>query len=136
MFAIALAVHLALGDDVASLKFDQPRMREHLYKCLHQKKMTGFLQCAQTTARRTPRLRRTYIEICRNCFMPEECDDTVRCQNCEDWFHVGCLQHDLPQQSDKWRCDNCKNAVTTVDDIESLALTNLTKIDVFSRKFN
>ena len=29
-----------------------------------------------------------------------------------------------------------KNAVTTVDDIESLALTKLTKIDVFSRKFN
>ena len=30
----------------------------------------------------------------------------------------------------------CKNAVTTVDDIESIALTKLTKIDVFSRKFN
>ena len=30
----------------------------------------------------------------------------------------------------------CKNAVTTVDDIELLALTKLTKIDVFSRKFN
>ena len=30
----------------------------------------------------------------------------------------------------------CKNAATTVDDIESLALTKLTKIDVFSRKFN
>ena len=29
-----------------------------------------------------------------------------------------------------------KNAVTTVDDKESLALTNLIKIDVFSRKFN
>ena len=29
-----------------------------------------------------------------------------------------------------------KNAVTTVDDIESLALTKLTKIDVFGRKFN
>ena len=30
----------------------------------------------------------------------------------------------------------CKNAVTTVDDIESLALTKSPKIDVFSRKFN
>ena len=30
----------------------------------------------------------------------------------------------------------CKNAVTTVDDIESIALTKSTKIDVFSRKFN
>ena len=63
VFAIAFAAHLVLGDDVASLKFDHPRMREHLYKCLHQKKMTGFPQCAQTTARRTPRLRRTYIEF-------------------------------------------------------------------------
>ena len=34
----------------------------------------------------------------------------------------------------KWAV--CKNAVTTVDDIESLALTKLTKIEVFSRKFN
>ena len=30
----------------------------------------------------------------------------------------------------------CKNALTTVDDRESLALTKLTKIDVFSRKFS
>ena len=30
----------------------------------------------------------------------------------------------------------CKNAVTTVDNIESLALTKLTKVDVFSCKFN
>ena len=30
----------------------------------------------------------------------------------------------------------CKNAVTTVDDIESIALRKLTKIDVFGRKFN
>ncbi len=30
----------------------------------------------------------------------------------------------------------CKNAVTTVDDIESIASTKLTKVDVFSRKFN
>ena len=45
MFAIAFAVHLALGDDVASLKFDQTRMREHLYKCLHQKKMKKHLKC-------------------------------------------------------------------------------------------
>ena len=34
----------------------------------------------------------------------------------------------------KWTV--CKNAVTTVDDIQSLALTKLTKIDVFSRKLN
>ena len=44
VFAIAFAVHLALGDDVASLKFDQPRMREHLYKMLASEENDRFFE--------------------------------------------------------------------------------------------
>ena len=105
VFAIAFVVRLALGDDVASLKFGQPRMREHLYKCLQQKKMTVFPQCVYV--RRTPRLRRTYIEICRNCMvMPEECDDTPLCQNCEDWFHVDICHNEVTNGAVTTVCKN------------------------------
>lgn len=42
VFAIAFAVLFALGDDVSTVQFDQPRMRQHLVKCFQQEKMIRF----------------------------------------------------------------------------------------------
>ena len=42
VFAIAFAVHLALGDDVTRLNFNQGQMRKHLLKCFQEKVMCHF----------------------------------------------------------------------------------------------
>ena len=44
VFAIAFAVHLALGDDVTRLNFNQGQMRKYLLKCFQEKVMTPFPQ--------------------------------------------------------------------------------------------
>lgn len=44
VFAIAFAVHLAFGDNLATLQFDQALMRRHLLKCFQKKEMTPFPQ--------------------------------------------------------------------------------------------
>ena len=64
LFAIAFAVHLALGDDVAGLNFNQSKMRQHLMKCFQQKTMMPFPQT------KTGPRHQTYL----NCFA------LVRCQ--------------------------------------------------------
>jgi hypothetical protein len=108
VFAIAFAVLFALGDDVSTVQFDQPRMRQHLVKCFQQEKMIRFPQSTEVTARHPHRRRGTVIELCRSCFMPETFDDTVRCNSCDEWFHVGCLKPSvLAHGSDEWICGNC-----------------------------
>ncbi len=42
LFAIAFAVHAALGDNVSQVTFDQPQMRKHSIKCFMNKKMLPF----------------------------------------------------------------------------------------------
>ena len=44
LFAIAFAVHLALGDDAVRLNFNQSKMRQHVLKCFQSKTMMPFPQ--------------------------------------------------------------------------------------------
>ena len=79
LFAIAFAVHLALGDDAAGLNFDQSKMRQHLLKCFQRKTMMPF---PQTKA--GPRYQ-TY-------FPHMNCSALVRCQkHMMIWSSVTCV---------------------------------------------
>ena len=42
VYAIAFAVHAALGDDVKHLEFDQTRMRNLLLQCFRKKEFVRF----------------------------------------------------------------------------------------------
>ena len=42
LFAVAFALHAALGDDLRNIVFDQTKMHSHLLTCF-KKKLTSFL---------------------------------------------------------------------------------------------
>ena len=42
VYAIAFAVHAALGDDVKHLELDQTQMRNHLLQCFKKKELVRF----------------------------------------------------------------------------------------------
>ena len=42
VYAIAFAVHAALGDDVKHLEFNQTQMRNHLLQCFRKKNLCSF----------------------------------------------------------------------------------------------
>ena len=42
IYAIAFAVHAALGDDVEHLEFDQTQMRNHLLQCFGKRELVRF----------------------------------------------------------------------------------------------
>ena len=63
LFAIAFAVHLALGDEVTALNFEQSLMRQHLLKCFDKKAMVAFPLKKKTAGISCPhRLRLRVIE--------------------------------------------------------------------------
>ena len=42
LFAIAFILHVALGDDLESIIFNQSQMHPHLLKCFQKKKLEAF----------------------------------------------------------------------------------------------
>ena len=51
LFAIAFALHAALGDNVEELEFDQSKMRDHIQKCFGKKYLDPF----PTTSKKSKR---------------------------------------------------------------------------------
>ena len=107
LFAIAFAVHLALGDDAAGLNFDQSKMRQHLLKCFQRKTMMPFPQTKAGPHYQTyfPHME---IELFCTCQMPETYDDMVECDTCGDWYHLKCVGlQQFPAESEQWNCNKC-----------------------------
>ena len=51
VYAIAFAVHAALGDDVIHLEFDQTRMRNHLLQCERTSAVSNHKKCGRCNNR-------------------------------------------------------------------------------------
>lgn len=107
LFAIAFAVHAALGESVDELEFDQAQMREHLIKCFTKKRMLPFPTVEECSARENYFPHRV-IELFCVCLMPETYGDMIECDNCSKWFHLKCMNlSDPPGVQDIWHCPNC-----------------------------
>ena len=108
LFAIAFAVHAALGESVEKLEFDQAQMRDHLIKCFTKKKMLPFptLKKCRPWNNFFPGRE---IELYCVCLMPDTYDDNmIQCDNCTKWFHLKCMDLSyLPGAGDIWHCPNC-----------------------------
>ena len=106
LFAIAFAVHLALGDDVSKLNFDQAQMRHHLLKCFQKKEMMPFPQSKKGDHNNYFPGRE--IELFCSCQMPETYDDMIQCDTCEDWYHLKCVGlKEFPLKLEQWNCKQC-----------------------------
>ena len=108
LFAIAFAVHAALGESVDRLSFDQSKMRNHLIKCFTKKKMLPFPTLQKRCSRNNffPGREMNYI-VCALC--QKDMVDMIECDNCRKWLHLKCMnltQHH--HEIDVWHCQNCR----------------------------
>ena len=102
VFAIAFATALAFGQDPSKLRFDVPKMRQHLVECLKSKKMSPFPEMKPGSSDIVLSKRKFYtVELFCSCRMPyekpkSEADLMAQCGRCKEWFHQ--------------RCDNLKSS--------------------------
>ena len=71
VFAVAFALHLSLGQELADIRFDQSRMRQRLLRCFQKRKLEGFPQQQKTGVTLKSRLRIREIALYCTCRMPD-----------------------------------------------------------------
>lgn len=108
VFAVAYAVEICLGRNPQYARFDQTRMRNHLYECLTEGVMKPFPRNkSETLPRPSPLVR--YIKIYCKCRMPEYYDENmVCCDGCEAWYHMSCVNLKKKNLPEKWLCHVCE----------------------------
>lgn len=108
LFSIAAAVHVASGEDVGSIIFDESQMRSHLISCFEKAKVSPFP--IQSAAKQPPvkRARSSHIVIPVNCEcrLPDSKEEMVACDQCDKWYHFTCAGFDVPPPGD-WFCQHC-----------------------------
>ena len=107
IFAIAYAVEVCLGRNPQYARFDQTRMRNHLYECLTEGVMKPFPRCdTETLPRPSPSV--LYIKIYCKCRMPEDYDENmVCCDGCDNWYHMSCVNLKKNKLPERWLCHVC-----------------------------
>jgi hypothetical protein len=105
VFAIAFALHAALGHCLEEIEFDQATMRDHLLKCYTTRNFTPFPTKKVKRAHHTLIMN---IDVFCSCQMPDTYGDMVQCGLCEQWFHIKCVGlHSLPSSAEEWNCSLC-----------------------------
>ena len=110
VFAIAYAVDLANDQDPTKIRYDEGKMREHLYDCLQVERLKpfprkeGYHYCARRE------IKRKNIDIFCVCRRPYQKGTlTMKCSMCRESFHKDCM--DIPdiifEQRSFWRCKRC-----------------------------
>eukprot|EP00731_Ephydatia_muelleri_P032772 Em0024g316a len=105
VFAIAFALHAALGHCLEEIEFDQATMRDHLLKCYTTRNFTSFPTKKVKRASHTLIMN---IDVFCSCQMPDTYGDMMQCGLCEQWFHIKCVGlHSLPSNAEEWNCSLC-----------------------------
>jgi hypothetical protein len=106
LFAIAFALHLAVGDDLTKIIFEQEKMREHLLKCFMKKKLDPFphsnVSAIPMNLCRPYCQPFTQILLYCNCRMPETYGNMVACDRCERWYHLKCVGNPTVKEEENW----------------------------------
>ena len=106
LFAIAYATDLCYGNDPAGLRYFQEKLRQHLIECLKLKKILPFPSRPQ---RHTKPVINT-LEVFCTCRLPENDEDMVACDVCNEWYHISCEEIPLmvlTSGEDRWFCSRC-----------------------------
>ncbi|KAL5479400.1 hypothetical protein EMCRGX_G022920 [Ephydatia muelleri] len=85
VFAIAFALHAALGHCLEEFEFDQATMRDHLLKCYTTRNITSFPTKKVKRASHTLIMN---IDVFCSCQRPDTYGDMMQCGLCEQWFHI------------------------------------------------
>ena len=110
LFALAFATALVNGTNPGTCFFNQGRMRRHLYQCLTQGKMEQFPMLKSNGAEAKINSE-DIIKVYCSCRMPEvDGIDMVQCNQCQEWFHLGCvavLDEAMSDSATEWFCPTC-----------------------------
>ena len=108
VFSLAFATSLCQGEDPSIISYIAYQLRDHLYKCLENRKMLSFpRRSRQRTARSG---HQTSFNIYCECRLPQY-GSMITCERCEEWFHKKCVV--APNavwkkgNTIQWFCKNC-----------------------------
>ena len=108
LYAAAIITSLAMGNDPLDVVFNQRELRQHFSDIL----VSGVPTLFPVLKRRRITNRILRIESCNLycfCRLPENEEDMICCDSCEEWYHYSCLK-DVPQNPSNsiWFCETCK----------------------------
>ena len=124
VLALVYASDLCNGHDPCSVSFESNNIRQHLTKCLEERKFSRF-PIARSKREGITSVRRTVtISIHCSCRMTnnDDCDELAisvmnedvmaQCEICSQWFHKNCLEipsNVFKEKGVSWVCRLCKN---------------------------
>ena len=104
LYAIATAFHIAAGDKISELAFEQSKLRQHLAKCFEKKRFSRFPIAKKHVAKSAEE--DIYIPTFCRCRMPDSMSDMIMCSGCECWLHFKCACI-RKAPLDDWYCNDC-----------------------------
>ena len=111
VFAIAYAVELCHGANPEKVIFLQKQMRQHLYDCFQNQKLTTPFPKGEDTDDTLPRPQRNLftIKLYCTCRMPDIYDEKmINCDQCQKWYHFHCVDmNELAPPPTQWLCNDC-----------------------------
>ena len=106
LYAIASVACLLLNEDPTTVVFNQKELRLNFIKILETKVVSLF----PVLKTRQPADRITKIQKCQVyclCRMPEDENEMIACDKCQEWFHLICLNMTEIPATEEWFCNEC-----------------------------
>ena len=107
LLAIATVTCLLFDGDPTTVVFDQEALHQHFVKTLETNVITLFptLQ-TRRPAKRISRVQS--LQVFCICRLPDTAgDEMVSCDDCQEWFHLSCLNMTESPSTEKWFCSKC-----------------------------
>ena len=109
LFAVAFAASLCAGENPIQATYIQHQLRDHLWKCLMDRKLSTFPKTRRGRRPARPRGEEKFCIYCV-CRLPEG-GRMIQCTSCQEWFHDQCVS--IPQSfwrrpKSAWFCTICK----------------------------
>ena len=120
VFAAAYATSLAFGHDPCAFVYHQCRMREHLLRCLQQKKMEPFEFSIHKNGENTHSSVQSVNVYCF-CRCQDSWNAMVCCDgnSCGEWFHIEYFDAAVKKEA-KWYCKKCDPTSTKLTNVHWL----------------
>ena len=108
--AAVCGVSMALGENPATVRWRQNRMRKHLKDCFERGHLTAFPYIpAKTCPKMNKSLASVTIPLICVCRLPEYAFNyTVKCHCCSELYHKSCVYSDTKKATSKFTCFKCQ----------------------------
>ena len=99
IFTIATAFHIAAGNNIEDVVFDQTKMWSYLVQCFEKKVLSPFPSLRKRQVVRN-KLSNIVIPVYCHCSRPDSLDEMIQCDACDAWFHFECVRIQIAPDDD------------------------------------